>query len=431
MNALILKPLPIRSRLELYQQQAKGLIKEYRAGNRGAFHHIQQYHPRLRGRYDTNDRNQVTEAEIRKADVTPADAQSVVARWHGFASWPSLAKHVGVARKNSPVCQFESAAEAIITGDAAKLRTLLRANPGLIRARSTRAHRATLLHYVGANAVEGYRQKSPKNAVRIAEILLGAGAEVDADLDYGRMRKRYPERTGSTTLGMVATSCHPAAAGVQIPLLDLLIKHGARVDGFPGAWSPLVAALHNGRGHAAAHLAKRGASLNLEGAAGAGRLDVVRSFFNKDRSLQAGATQEQMEFGLMWACEYGHTGVVEFLLKMGVKVDARPHGETGLHWAAYGGHAAIVRTLLKRNAPVSVTDRRFDGTPLGWALYGWCEPPLEANRRGYYEVVARLVGSGAKVAEDWLATSRRGTPMMRRIHADKRMLRALKGGKTV
>jgi hypothetical protein len=33
-------------------------------------------------------------------------------------------------------------------------------------------------------SVEGYRQKTPKNAVN-AEMLLKAGAEVDADLDYG------------------------------------------------------------------------------------------------------------------------------------------------------------------------------------------------------------------------------------------------------
>ena len=39
---------------------------------------------------------------------------------------------------------------------------------------------ATLLHYVGANGVEGYRQQSPPNAVAIARLLLDAGAEVDA-----------------------------------------------------------------------------------------------------------------------------------------------------------------------------------------------------------------------------------------------------------
>ena len=43
-----------------------------------------------------------------------------------------------------------------------------------------RSHRATLLHYVGANGVEDYRQRSPQNAVAVAEALLAAGAEVDA-----------------------------------------------------------------------------------------------------------------------------------------------------------------------------------------------------------------------------------------------------------
>src|SRR5262249_44667648 len=153
------------------------------------------------------------------------------------------------------------------------------------------------------------------------------GAEVDADLDYRSLRKRYPERTGSTTLALAATSCHPANAGVQIPLLDILIRHGASVDGIKGGWNPVIAALHNGRGHAAAHLAKRGARLNLEGAAGTGRLGVVKRFFKRRAagkySLRS-ATRVQAELGLMWACEYGHTGVVEFLLRTGVDVHCQP-----------------------------------------------------------------------------------------------------------
>jgi hypothetical protein len=423
-----MQPLPIRSSLDRYKEQVRRLRKAYRTGNSETIARIRQLHPRLRGRFGTNDRNEVTESEIRSAGVTLADAQSVVARWHGFEGWPSLAKHIqAVTRKNSRVNQFESAVEAILAGNVRRLEGLLCANPKLVRVRSTRSHRATLLHYVGANGVEGYRQKTPNNAAAIAELLLNAGAETDADLDYGRMRKRYPERTGSTTLGLVATSCHPALAGVQISLLEVLLKHGACVDGIRGGWSPLIAALHNGRGHAATFLATRGARLNLEGAAGVGRLNAVKAFFNRSGTLKTNATKEQMEHGLMWACEYGHSSVVEFLLRMGAAVDARPHGETALHWAGYGGHAKAVKTLLKCKPPLSIRDARFGGTPLGWALYGWCQPPPEANRAGYYEVVARLVAAGAKLEEDWLAPSKRGIPMLQKIEADKRMLRALKG----
>ena len=50
--------------------------------------------------------------------------------------------------------------------------------------------RATLLHYVAANGVEGYRQLTPPNAVAIADALLDAGADVDAlaDMYGGRAR---------------------------------------------------------------------------------------------------------------------------------------------------------------------------------------------------------------------------------------------------
>src|SRR5262249_22277459 len=206
----------------------------------------------------------------------------------------------------------------------------------------------------------------------------------------------YPERFGSTTLGMVATSCHPAEAGLQIALLETLLDAGASVDGLAGRWKPLLAALHNGRGHAAAVLAERGAKIDLEGAAGVVRLDVVESFFRKDGRTKPNATREQAELGFAWACEYGHVRVVGYLLKRGVRVDVQPHGETGLHWAAYGGHADIVQLLLKHGAPVEVKDRRFDGTPLGWALYGWGNPPPGANRAGHYGAAGRPGAAGAK-----------------------------------
>jgi len=422
------RELPARPRLEQYQKQAKDLLEAFNSGNPEAMRWVKRYHRRLPGRPDTNDRNKVTDSEIRSAKLSLIDAQFVIAREHQFENWSKFKKHVeGLNRKNSRVAQFEAAVDAIIAGDITTLKRLLRENPELIRARSTREHRATLLHYVGANAVEGYRQKTPKNAVKIAEVLLKAGAEVDADLDYGPMRKRYPERTGSTTLGMVATSCHPAVAGVQIPLLDILLKYGASVDGIPGGWNPLIAALHNGRGEAAAHLAKRGARLDLEGAAGVGQLEAVKSFFNEDGNLKANATKTQMESGLMWACEYGRASVVDFLLEKGVNVGAQPHGETGLHWAAYAGHAHTVKALLKWKAPVDIEDKRFGGTPLGWALYGWCDHPLEAHHGGYYEVVARLVAAGATVEREWLADPDRELPIPQKVRADRRMLAALRG----
>jgi ankyrin repeat protein len=263
---------------------------------------------------------------------------------------------------NSPVSKFEQAVDAIVSGDLHALRRLLSETPDLVRVRSTQEHYSTLLHYVSANGVEDFRQKTPQNIVEIARLLLDAGADVNAESSAYRGR--------CTTLGLTATSCHPHNAGVQIPLIELLLERGAIMDG-PDGYSGVNGCLQNGRGEAAEFFASRSARLDLEGAAGVGRLDIVQSFFREDGGLKPPATQDQMKDGFAWACQFGRTEVVAFLLQRGMQVDAKlKHGATGLHWAAYGGHALIVRLLLDRGAPIDVKDDRYDGTPLDWALHG-------------------------------------------------------------
>src|SRR5437016_984210 len=96
------------------------------------------------------------------------DAASIIAREHFFDTFAEFAKFAEKARdKNSPVGQFESAVDAIVTGNLAAVRSLLRENSQLVQARSLRRHQATLLHYVGANGVEGFRQRTPPNAVTV------------------------------------------------------------------------------------------------------------------------------------------------------------------------------------------------------------------------------------------------------------------------
>jgi hypothetical protein len=211
--------------------------------------------------------------------VRVIDTQLFVAREHGFASWPKFAAHIDqLTRPGSPVANFEAAVDAIVSGDITALASLLRAHPGLARARSTRAH-PTLLHYVSANGVEDYRQKTPPNIVEITRLLLDAGADVNATSGaYGG---------GSTTLGLVGTSVHPEQAGVQIPLLELLLQHGADLEqpGYP----VVKGCLANGQGPAARFLASHGAALDFEDAAGVGRLDLVKSYFDGCRvSSRAG-----------------------------------------------------------------------------------------------------------------------------------------------
>jgi len=434
-------PLPPRPKVEEYKKLAKDFQRAYNSGDPGA---VREWASRwvealtsLRTQAATPELEQEIRRDTERVErqwqkILPlrdddgpecalADAQLFVARCHGFASWPKFAEHLeAVARAASPVSQFESAADAIIGGNIGTLETLLRENPGLVRMRSTREHRSTLLHYVSANGVEDFRQKTPKNIVEITKILLDAGAEVDAESDaYGGR---------STTLGLTATSYHPQAAGVQLALMELLIKRGAIIDG-PDGGSAVNGCLHNGRGEAAEFFAERGARLDLEGAAGVGRLDIVSSFFQDDGTLKPAATPEQMKNGFAWACEFGRTNVVHFLLRRGMDVHTRlPHdGQTGLHWAACGGHADTVKLLLERGASVSAKDQSYDGSPLEWAVYGWDNLPHRAERR-YYEVVALLVRAGAKLDSQWFGgedEDRRRAVL--KLRSDPGMLAALRG----
>lgn len=364
--------------------------------------------------------NKFKQTNERAARCTLASAQFFVARGHGFASWPKFAKHLeALASANSPVSTFEAAVDAIVNGDLARLEKLLSEHPELAHARSTREHRSTLLHYVSANGVEDFRQKTPKNILEITKLLLKAGADVNAESDaYGGR---------STTLGLTATSWHPENAGVHLPLMDLLIGHGAIIDG-PDGGSEVNGCLHNGRGEAAEFFASRGARLDLEGAAGVGRLDVVKSYFNDDGSLKPPATQEQMKDGFAWACEFGRTNVVEFLLQKSMDVDAklRHDGQTGLHWAALGGHVDTVKLLLEHGAPIDIKDESYGGTPLGWALYGWGAPE-SVGRSDYYEVVALLAQAGAKLDPEWYEDDVDRRRAAERMRSDPRMLAALRG----
>jgi hypothetical protein len=412
--------LPARPNLEHYKKLAKDLLQAYQSGDAAS---IERFREHLQARQLTwTDLRKEARARLRKLraaktvgdKLTLADAQLLIAHSCAFESWPKFKKHIeAICRKNSPVSKFETAADAVIAGDVVTLKRLLREDPELIRQRSTRAHQSTLLHYVSANGVENFRQETPKNAVEIAKSLLSAGAEVDAEnMDYGR----------GTALGLVATSSPPAEAGVQIALLETLLEAGASLDGLEGGWNPLTAALANGRKEAAEYLAMRGARLDLEGASGVGRLDVVKSYFRQDGSLKA--TRKQMKDGFAWACEYGRTKVAEFLLDQGMEIDARlrNHGNTGLHWAAFCGHVDLVKLLLARKARLDIKDESFDGPPLGWALHGWGPNDTQGH---YYRVVALLVRAGATVDPGWLADP--DLPLPAKIRADPRMLAARHG----
>src|SRR5262245_46279902 len=167
-------PLPRRPNVEQYKKLAKDFQHACKSGKSEAIHDwavswVKRL-ARLRGleltpevreeiRWDVERIERVwKKTSERVTRCTLADAQFFVARGHGFASWPKFVKHLeSLAHKNSLVSKFEAAVDAVVNGDLTTLEKLLRENPKLVRERSTREHRSTLLHYVSANGVEDFR----------------------------------------------------------------------------------------------------------------------------------------------------------------------------------------------------------------------------------------------------------------------------------
>ena len=409
-NPQVALPLPPRPDVGQYRKLAKDLVKACASGDPTAIgawaERWLESLRRSRGEPLTErvrngmDRaaDEIEEFAVRKLTAGTrkcalTDAQFVLARFHGFDSWPKLVAHVdALANAGSETADFEAAADAIVAGDEATLRRLLQTNRGLIRARSTREHRCTLLHYVSANGVEGYRQETPPNAVRIAEILLDAGAEVDAEADV------YGGRC--TTLGLVATSVHPFRAGVQDPLMQVLLDRGANVnhpDMVGNRHSTIFGCLANGRPEAADYLAQRGARLGLVEAAGVGRLDVVKTFFDERGRAKPDVEKSEVQEALVYACGRGFEEVAAFLLDHGADLGAHDaHHQTALHHAAMGGKLGMVELLIGRGALLEARNE-YGGTVLGQAVWSAAHG---GDSDVYVAILEALITAGAQVPKD-------------------------------
>jgi ankyrin repeat protein len=270
---------------------------------------------------------------------------------------------------------FELAADAIVGGELETLARLLLKEPALIRDRSMLQHKATLLHYVSANGVEDFRQKTPANIVPIADLLLQSGADVNATAPmYGKE---------CDTLSLTATSGHPERAGVQEALMSKLLDYGARID------TPFLVAscLANGRQKAANFLAGKGATLNFAEAAGLGRLDLLAK-------MDVPGDSTLLQDGFLYACQYGHNPVIEFLIAKGVALTAKDrNGQTGLHWAVIGGNLQTVKLLLRHNLPLNLKNG-YGGTVLGQALWS---ADHSSTPDSYQPIIEALVTAGARL----------------------------------
>src|SRR3989440_10982374 len=112
--------LPFNARLEEYQEHADALFQAVRSRDEAAAWRFKWLHPRFRGKSVT---------DVRAAALELSDAQAVIAHEYSFENWADLVAFTKAVRQDRSIIQFESAVEAVISGDIATLTVMLREDP--------------------------------------------------------------------------------------------------------------------------------------------------------------------------------------------------------------------------------------------------------------------------------------------------------------
>ena len=238
------KTLPARPNLEQLKNQAKDLLKHHQSGDVESLNRIRESHPNF---------SNASEQQLRALSFSLSDAQLVIAREYGFASWPKLKEHVEslLLGTGDPMELFQ---RAFKTDDAVLLRKLLERfpqikakvnepvaafdSPAIIHARSPEMLDALL--EAGADINDRSRwwaggfglldQATPELAAYA--ISRGAVVTVHAAARLGMTDKLRALITAEPGLvhargGDGQTPLHFAAT---VEIAGLLLQHGADID---------------------------------------------------------------------------------------------------------------------------------------------------------------------------------------------------------
>jgi hypothetical protein len=147
--------------------------------------------------------------EIFYVEMERHDFELTIARAYGFDTW----EHVKALSTTKHDPAFEMAVDILLSGRIDLLGDYLRQYPYLIHQRSAYGHRAGLLHYLGSNGVEIWRQIVPDNVEDILRFLVAQGADPDMTANlYG----------ASNLLALLTSSDYAWKAGVAKPTIQRL-----------------------------------------------------------------------------------------------------------------------------------------------------------------------------------------------------------------
>jgi ankyrin repeat protein len=185
-----------------------------------------------------------------------------------------------------------------------------------------------------------------------------------------------------------------AATTGRIPVVEALLRGGAKLEAWSIFGTPLTFAAMTGQAEIARFLLDRHADVGarrpdgitvLMMAARSGAPEIVRDLLGRKADVNAkdadGAT------ALIYAAREGDMEAGRLLLNGGAAVDAADsHRRTALSYAAVNGHAEFVKLLLEKGANVNARDQR-GRTPL----------LLTASYGDYPDVIRALLDGGADI----------------------------------
>jgi ankyrin repeat protein len=376
------RTLPPRPDLDQLKHQAKELLDAFRAGDATAIAEVQ--------------------AHYRGAEPTAFalhHAQLVLARAHGFDSWPKLKAFVdgatGASRMIKPVeLEFDGARDtwdtivAASAGDVATLRRLIERDPRLARAaywyapavhfaaREGHVEAVRLLLDAGAdpeanglndrNLIEMARERGHEQVAQMLEqererrgrvvaqpgdhpihkaSALGQADTVRTFLDADATLVNVGSRRGVTPL-------HCAVLG-NGQAVNLLLDRGANIHArTPADLQAIDLAIWGEQGRPVNEdivrlLVSRGATYDLTVASALGDLAGVRQMLD-DNPSRISETRPNGRRPLSAAVEFGHDDIARLLLERG----ANPRWEPAeaVHSAAQMGNLAMVKLLLEHGA---------------------------------------------------------------------------------
>ncbi len=236
------RELPARPNLEHLKKQAKDLLADLRKGTPSAVERFQALASR---------------PGITRPRLT--NAQHVIAREYGFASWPKLKRHVeSLTPESDPV---EALVEGLKANDAAKVRATLERHPAL----------------------------------------------------RARINEPLPALAFDSTALLAAVGCG------NREMIDVLLRAGADIQARSRWWAGGFGVLDGADPGLVPFLVERGAIIDAHSAARLGRLDRLRDLVSADPALvhaRGGDGQTPLHFA-------SSVDIAQFLLDHGADIDAR------------------------------------------------------------------------------------------------------------